>query len=173
MRVPIEWGAWVEAKDLVPGDRLQNPDGTWAQVVSLKITQTPLTAYNLTVETDHTYFVAANLDAEPVWVHNCPEHVYVVPGERTASGKPYAGQSSKDSPSLRPGNGRDGRVREDDDMVVEMPGSTRREREIEEQKQVNELGGLDYVDNKQNPVREEKWEEYGIPAPKAPRKQHD
>ena len=69
---PIEWGAWVEAKDLVPGDRLQNPDGSWARVVSLKITQTPLTAYNLTVETDHTYFVAANLDAEPVWVHNCP-----------------------------------------------------------------------------------------------------
>ena len=31
-----------------------------------------MTAYNLTIEDTQTYFVAANLDAEPVWVHNCP-----------------------------------------------------------------------------------------------------
>ncbi|MDT8853644.1 hypothetical protein RNZ50_01075 [Paracoccaceae bacterium Fryx2] len=30
----------------------------------------PLTAYNLTVEEFSTFFVAANVDAEPVWVHN-------------------------------------------------------------------------------------------------------
>ena len=30
----------------------------------------PLLAYNLTVEGFHTYFVAANEDAAPVWVHN-------------------------------------------------------------------------------------------------------
>ena len=34
--------------------------------------QKPLTAYNLTVENFATFFVAANIDSEPVWVHNCP-----------------------------------------------------------------------------------------------------
>lgn len=31
----------------------------------------PLTAYNLTVADFETFFVAANDNAEPVWVHNC------------------------------------------------------------------------------------------------------
>ena len=52
------------------GDRLLNDDGTWAEVVSSDVTPEPLRAYNLTVEGWHTYFVAANVDAAPVWVHN-------------------------------------------------------------------------------------------------------
>ena len=39
-------------------------------MVSSEVTPEPLRAYNLTVEGWHTYFVAANEDAAPVWVHN-------------------------------------------------------------------------------------------------------
>ncbi len=67
---PIKNGHWVDAADLVAGDRLLNDDGSWAEVVSVKIEAEPLTAFNLTVAEFHTYFVAANENAEPVWVHN-------------------------------------------------------------------------------------------------------
>ncbi len=67
----IDRGHWVDAKDLMPGDQLLNPDGSWAEVVELRTVKNPLTAYNLTVSDFHTFFVAANDDAEPVWVHNC------------------------------------------------------------------------------------------------------
>ncbi|MGJ8628519.1 MAG: polymorphic toxin-type HINT domain-containing protein [Sulfitobacter sp.] len=66
----ISWGAWVDAKDLEPGFRLLNDDDSWAEVVSVKPVSESLTAYNLTVDGFHTYYVAANDDAAPVWVHN-------------------------------------------------------------------------------------------------------
>lgn len=66
----IEWAAWVDAKDLQPGFQLLNPDDTWAEVIEVRREATPLTAYNLTVDEFSTFFVAANVDEEPVWVHN-------------------------------------------------------------------------------------------------------
>ncbi|HHL43967.1 MAG TPA: hypothetical protein ENJ42_10135 [Hellea balneolensis] len=60
----------MDAADLLTGDRLLNDDGSWAEVVSSEVLAEPLRAYNLTVEGWHTYFVAANVDAAPVWVHN-------------------------------------------------------------------------------------------------------
>ena len=47
-----------------------NDDSSWAEVVSSRTLAQPLRAYNLTVKDFHTYFVAANKDAAPVWVHN-------------------------------------------------------------------------------------------------------
>jgi hypothetical protein len=67
---PLENGHWVDAAQLQAGDRLLNDDGTWAEVVSVEIEAEPLTAFNLTVAEFHTYFVAANENAAPVWVHN-------------------------------------------------------------------------------------------------------
>lgn len=67
---PISWGAWVDAKDLEPGYRLLNDDDSWAEVVSVKPVTGALTAYNLTVDGFHTFYVAANENAAPVWVHN-------------------------------------------------------------------------------------------------------
>jgi hypothetical protein len=58
------------AADLQAGDRLLNDDGTWAEVIGVEIEAEPLTAFNLTVAEFHTYFVAANENASPVWVHN-------------------------------------------------------------------------------------------------------
>ena len=60
----------MDAADLLTGDRLLNDDGSWAEVVSSDVSAEPLRAYNLTVEGWHTYFVAANADAAPVWVQN-------------------------------------------------------------------------------------------------------
>lgn len=50
-----------------------NNDGSWATVVSVAVQSGPLQAFNLTVQDYATYFVAANENAAPVWVHNCPE----------------------------------------------------------------------------------------------------
>jgi hypothetical protein len=58
------------SENLQAGDRLLNDDGTWAEVVGVEIEAEPLTAFNLTVAEFHTYFVAANENASPVWVHN-------------------------------------------------------------------------------------------------------
>ena len=47
-----------------------NDDATWAEVISVEVAEEALEAYNLTVTDYHTYFVAANENASPVWVHN-------------------------------------------------------------------------------------------------------
>jgi len=67
---PLENGHWLYAANLQAGDRLLNADGTWTEVLGAKAVNEPLLAYNLTVDGFHTYFVAANEDAAPVWVHN-------------------------------------------------------------------------------------------------------
>ncbi|WP_405048009.1 polymorphic toxin-type HINT domain-containing protein [Rhizobium miluonense] len=69
---PIHNGVWIAVKDLKPGDKMLDDDGSWSKVVSVRVEAKPLDAYNLTVADFHTYFVkqAANYDAKPVWVHN-------------------------------------------------------------------------------------------------------
>ena len=69
-RGPIPGGAWVDAAYLRAGDRLLNADGSWAEVVGIEVKADALEAFNLTVDGFSTYFVAGNLDAEAVWVHN-------------------------------------------------------------------------------------------------------
>ena len=68
-------GRWVEAGRLEAGARLLNSAGGFSDVVSVTVEDRPLDAYNLEVETFHTFFVAApaNDNAPSVWVHNaCP-----------------------------------------------------------------------------------------------------
>ncbi|WP_189934545.1 LamG-like jellyroll fold domain-containing protein [Streptomyces aurantiogriseus] len=60
--------AFVEAKDLRPGDVLQTPTGT-AQVAGVRLYHANTTTYDLTVGDLHTYYVEAG--ATPVLVHNC------------------------------------------------------------------------------------------------------
>jgi hypothetical protein len=67
---PLENGYWVDASELHAGDRLLNDDGTWTEIVDVEVEAKPLTAFNLTVAEFHTYFVAANENAAPVWMHN-------------------------------------------------------------------------------------------------------
>ncbi len=67
---PLADGYWIDAADRRAGDRLLNDDSSRAEVVSSRTLAQPLRAYNLTVKDFHTYFVAANENAAPVWVHN-------------------------------------------------------------------------------------------------------
>ncbi|GIV97689.1 MAG: hypothetical protein KatS3mg057_2346 [Herpetosiphonaceae bacterium] len=58
---------WVEAADLLPGERVRNADGELGIVEAVQIVLGPATMYNLTVAIAHTFFVG---DGE--WlVHNC------------------------------------------------------------------------------------------------------
>ena len=70
---PISNGAWIDAADQKTGDRLFNHDTSWAEVISVRIEDRSLRAYNITVANTETYFVrgANNDNAQPVWVHNC------------------------------------------------------------------------------------------------------
>ncbi|MFD2026116.1 polymorphic toxin-type HINT domain-containing protein [Promicromonospora aerolata] len=70
---------WVDAIDLVAGDWLQTSAGTWTQVTALDVEVRPAVVHNLTVALDHTYYVAAGEDVDPILVHNanCPR-----PGSR-------------------------------------------------------------------------------------------
>ncbi|MER6299833.1 polymorphic toxin-type HINT domain-containing protein [Kitasatospora sp. NPDC001539] len=60
--------AFVDAKDLRPGDVLQTPTGT-AQVTDVRLYHADTTTYDLTVGDLHTYYVEAG--DTPVLVHNC------------------------------------------------------------------------------------------------------
>ncbi|MEV6210300.1 polymorphic toxin-type HINT domain-containing protein [Kitasatospora sp. NPDC051914] len=60
---------WTNAKDIKPGDQLQNLDGTTLTVLAVHSYATaPQTAYNFTVADLHTYYVLAGV--APTLVHN-------------------------------------------------------------------------------------------------------
>ncbi|MEI8411513.1 MULTISPECIES: Hint domain-containing protein [unclassified Kribbella] len=61
-------GAWIDAIDLTAGDILVSADGRRIAVASVGISEQDLTAYNLTVDDLHTYYVLAG--QTPVLVHN-------------------------------------------------------------------------------------------------------
>lgn len=66
----ISNGRWVDADDLKPGYRLLNSEGGWADVISIGTSANQLTAYNLTVDDFHTYFVGGSDEGSAFWVHN-------------------------------------------------------------------------------------------------------
>ena len=66
----IDGGAWVDAQHLRVGDGLLGERGRWQTIERVAIEEKPLEAYNLTVEGYSTYFVAGEVGAEAVWVHN-------------------------------------------------------------------------------------------------------
>lgn len=66
----IEDGQWIDALNLKPGFRLLDANGKWSEVTYVEHRVEKLKAYNLTVREFHTYFVASNGNAKPIWVHN-------------------------------------------------------------------------------------------------------
>ena len=105
----IEGGAWVDAQHLQAGDELLSDDGSWQTVASVEIEAEPLDAFNLTVEGYSTYFVAEDVSADAVWVHNACRNLpddYTATGQLTDFGRPvYAGPKSGD-PELFEGRDR-------------------------------------------------------------------
>ena len=67
----IQNAQWVDAQNLKAGYKLLSENNHWQTVKGISIKAEKLSAYNLTVETDHTYFIkGANSDVDGVWVHN-------------------------------------------------------------------------------------------------------
>ena len=67
----IQNAQWVDAQNLKAGYKLLSENNHWQMVKGVSIKAEKLSAYNLTVETDHTYFIkGANSDLDGVWVHN-------------------------------------------------------------------------------------------------------
>ena len=67
----IQNAQWVDAQNLKAGYKLLSENNHWQTVKGVRIKAEKLSAYNLTVETDHTYFIkGANSDLDGVWVHN-------------------------------------------------------------------------------------------------------
>jgi hypothetical protein len=60
--------AWIDASKLQPGDKLRSLTGDTITVVSARSFTGNQPMYNLTVDTDHTYYVLAG--SAPVLVHN-------------------------------------------------------------------------------------------------------
>ena len=61
----------VDAQNLKAGYKLLSENNRWQTVKGVTIKAEKLSAYNLTVETDHTYFIkGTNSDLDGVWVHN-------------------------------------------------------------------------------------------------------
>ncbi len=76
-------GAWIDAKDLRPGDMLRTSAGTWVQVQAVHEFQQHQRVHNLTVADIHTYHVTTtNTD---LLVHNtsCPNNLQ--PGNSPAA----------------------------------------------------------------------------------------
>jgi hypothetical protein len=64
-------GSFNDAIDLKPGDRLRTPDGVLVPVSATRVYEENLTAYNLTIDSVHTYYVVAGDTS--VLVHNADE----------------------------------------------------------------------------------------------------
>ncbi|WP_307043570.1 LamG-like jellyroll fold domain-containing protein [Streptomyces achromogenes] len=73
--------AFVEAKDLEPGDVLQTPTGT-TEVTGIRLYHANTTTYDLTIGDLHTYYVTAG--DTPVLVHNCDEEEIAAGAKRLA-----------------------------------------------------------------------------------------
>ncbi|WP_262506063.1 HINT domain-containing protein [Streptomyces sp. TRM68367] len=63
-----DYGRWAEAGDLEPGMWLQTAAGTWIQITAIDDTHRTQRVHNLTVDGQHTYYVAVG--AAAVLVHN-------------------------------------------------------------------------------------------------------
>lgn len=61
---------WTDANSLKVGDKLPSENNTRQTVQSVKVSQEPITAYNLTVNNNHTFFVKAENGKYGVLVHN-------------------------------------------------------------------------------------------------------
>jgi hypothetical protein len=77
---------WLKAGELKPGQWLQTGSGTWVQVNAVSAWTQQAAVYNLTVDTAHTYYVAAGETS--TLVHNC------------AAGKGTRGNKGKFQPTI-------------------------------------------------------------------------
>ena len=89
-RGQIPGGQWIDASEVLVGDKLLMFNGRWAKVVDKKINAEQLTAYNIDVANTDTYFVGSWGEDEntAVLVHNCPSGIPDVVGDVTKNVEP-------------------------------------------------------------------------------------
>ena len=109
----IKNAQWVDASNLKAGYELLSEDGKWQVVQHVEVKDEPLSAYNLTVDNDHTYFIAGNYKVEGVWVHNncwesLPSDAYNT-GKTTPDGRPLYSFNDKNGNRVTAYKGSDGR----------------------------------------------------------------
>ena len=110
----IQNAQWVDAQNLKAGYKLLSENNHWQTVKGVSIKAEKLSAYNLTVETDHTYFIkGANSDLDGVWVHNnCWNSLpadAVRTGKTTPNGRPLYTFKDNTGKQVTAYKGKDGR----------------------------------------------------------------
>jgi len=110
----IQNAQWVDAQNLKAGYKLLSENNHWQTVKGVTIKAEKLSAYNLTVETDHTYFIkGANSDLDGVWVHNnCWNSLpadAVRTGKTTPNGRPLYTFKDNTGKQVTAYKGKDGR----------------------------------------------------------------
>ena len=85
--------------------------------------------------------------------------IYVTAGDRTKTGDPYVGRTDK-TPEQRGKNAGDGRDRKNSDTTDIVPSYDKRRAE---QAKIDELGGVDKLDNKRNEIAPGKRDKHNLP----------
>jgi len=88
--IASEW-RWINAGDLKPGQWLRTSTGTWVQAGAVRVHHQAQRTHNLTVDTDHTYYVGVG--SENVLVHNSGpcDGTGIAAAERAADAFDYPG----------------------------------------------------------------------------------
>ncbi len=96
--------------------------------------------------------------------------IYCVPGTHTSTGEKYVG--STDNLHQRKTDKSDGRDRNAAEVIDTYNKADKDERRRKEQQAINDLGGVENLDNRRNEISETKWDEKGVkpPEPSAPEK---
>ncbi|MGW6983052.1 polymorphic toxin-type HINT domain-containing protein [Streptomyces sp. NPDC054932] len=90
--------AWTDAADLNPGDSLRTPSGAQALIKSVRHWKALQPAYDLTVNSLHTYYVLAG--QTPVLVHNTDKPCLVSAGDKVVlgvNGTQHGGNALRDA----------------------------------------------------------------------------
>ncbi|WP_307867051.1 polymorphic toxin-type HINT domain-containing protein, partial [Variovorax sp. E3] len=114
-RGSIPHAQWVDAANLKAGYRLLGSSNHWLEIVGIQRTAEPFTAYNLTVEDFHTYFIKSDEGKEGVWVHNnCWDNLpsnAVATGKTTPDGRMLYTFKDESGKTVTAYQGRDGDTR--------------------------------------------------------------
>ncbi|MEZ6141284.1 MAG: polymorphic toxin-type HINT domain-containing protein [Zavarzinella sp.] len=66
----VENKGWIDAQDLIPGDRFLSHEDQWISIEEIFDTDEWETVYNLRIADHHTYFVGCESWGFSAWAHN-------------------------------------------------------------------------------------------------------
>ncbi|RZQ59536.1 RHS repeat-associated core domain-containing protein [Amycolatopsis suaedae] len=137
---------WVPASSLRPGDRLRTEQGANVQVLGLRTWEDFQRVYNLTVNVNHNYFVAASTASSGILNHNCDNDQGVYAFHHIGKGKTYVGQTNDFKTRLRT-HAREGRRTSGGHVICVHVCGDRIDREAAEADLIEHLGGIGNLAN--------------------------